>query len=97
MQIEELQAQAAWAGLTDAERAAMQLADANKVVRDEFAKLGIEVPKTRDEFRALAESQDLTTARGRLVYAVLMDIADEFLDVTSSAASAVSTSSRVQR
>lgn len=70
---------------TAAERAAMQLAESGKAVDDVFALLGLSVPKTRDEFRALVESQDLTTESGRQTYNALIAVAGKFVDVTSAA------------
>lgn len=73
---------------TEAERAAMQLAESGKAVDDAFALLGLSVPKTRDEFRALIESQDLTTESGRKTYNALMAIVGAFANVTEKSAAA---------
>lgn len=43
-----------------------------------FKDLGVSAPKTRDEFRALVESQDLTTEEGRKLFAELMQLVDGF-------------------
>lgn len=58
--------------LSDAER----VAAATKVVDQEFGKLGIAVPKTREEFTALVQGLDLTTESGREQFATLMRLVD---------------------
>lgn len=50
-----------------------------------FKDLGVSVPKTRDEFRALIESQDLTTEEGRKLFAELMKLVDGFDALASQA------------
>ena len=49
-----------------------------------LTKLGYSMPKTRDEFRALVESQDLTTEAGRNAYASLISLSDAFASLTVS-------------
>lgn len=46
---------------------------------------GLDVPKTREEFRALVDAQDLNTEAGRRNYAILMQLASAFASVTDSA------------
>ncbi len=49
-------------------------------------EIGIaEVPKTREAYRRLAESQDLTTEAGRKAYAVLIQLSGAFAELTESA------------
>lgn len=49
-------------------------------------EIGIaEVPKTREAYRRLAESQDLTTEAGRKAYAVLIQLSGVFAELTESA------------
>lgn len=45
---------------------------------------------TRDQFRQLVDSVDLTTTSGRVLYAALMSVAGEFSDITPAADSAAS-------
>jgi tape measure domain-containing protein len=45
---------------------------------DQFAGLGLEMPATRDEFRALVESLDLTSASGQAAYGALLPLSDAF-------------------
>lgn len=66
---------------TDAERLAIQTKNVNKA----FADLGLTMPTSRDEFRKLMESQDLSTEAGRKMYAALLNLADAFAAVTPSA------------
>lgn len=63
------------------ERKAQTLANIGK----SLGAVGLSVPKTREEFRKLVESQDLTTEAGRKAYAVLMAVADAFAEVTPAA------------
>lgn len=50
-----------------------------------FKDLGVSVPKTRDEFRDLVESQDLTTEEGRKLFAELMKLVAGFDALASQA------------
>ena len=50
-----------------------------------FRQLGIALPDTRREFRALVEAQDLTTKSGQEVFASLIDLSDQFSFVTDEA------------
>lgn len=56
-----------------------------------FTDLGLTMPTSREEFRKLAESQDLNTEAGRKMYAQLMALAASFgvvIDATEQLASA---------
>jgi hypothetical protein len=66
---------------SDAERAAI----ATREVQDALAPLGLALPGTRDEFRRLVESMDLTTDYGRRAYATLLQVAPQF-DMAATAA-----------
>lgn len=50
-----------------------------------MAALGLGIPATREEFRKLVNSQDLTTESGRQTFKALIDISDTFWQVTESA------------
>lgn len=43
-----------------------------------------DMPKTREEYRKLAEGQDLSTEAGRKAYAMLMKLASSFASITQS-------------
>ena len=66
---------------SDAERTELSLRGIGKVLGD----VGLSIPATRDEFRALVEAQDLTTDAGRRAFATLMGVADAFAAATVSA------------
>lgn len=53
-----------------------------------FADLGIAMPDTLEEFRALVDAQDITAASGREAYAALMGVNEAFATVANSAAKA---------
>lgn len=59
---------------TEAERADRATAQITEALSD----LGLGLPKTRDEFRALVEAQDLTTESGRQAFAALLGVSDAF-------------------
>jgi hypothetical protein len=59
---------------TDAERNAKS----TNSLGDEFKKLGLEMPKTKQAFRELVEAQDLTTESGRKAAAGLYTLNDVF-------------------
>ncbi len=46
---------------------------------------GVEMPKTKAEFRALVEAQDLTTEAGRATYSALINVSDAFAAVSANA------------
>lgn len=59
---------------SDGEKAASTL----DTVRGAFTELGMAMPTTRAEFRALVESLDLTTGSGRKAYATLIGVSEGF-------------------
>lgn len=60
-----------WTGFySDAER---QKTSIRRLAR-EFKKLGLQMPKSREEFRGLVEGIDLTSAAGRKLYADLLEL-----------------------
>lgn len=62
---------------------AEQLAYLEKSLTDVFSSLGLGLVSNRDEFRALVEGVDLTTAAGQELYATLLQISpamSEYLD-----------------
>lgn len=65
---------------SEEERKAQTKANIEKTLTD----AGLDVPKTRAEFRALVDAQDLNTEAGRKNYAVLMNLASAFASVTDS-------------
>jgi hypothetical protein len=67
--------------LTEAER----LAPVQKAVTEEMARLGYSTVDTREEFKQLVQSLDLTTDAGRQNYQALMNVADGFIKVTAEA------------
>jgi hypothetical protein len=63
---------------------------AQKVLGTGFAELGLSIPATREAFRSLVESQDLSTEAGRKLWNSLLDLQDEFdavADVADATAS----------
>jgi phage-related minor tail protein len=69
---------------SDAERAAL----ATKGIGQALGEFGLQVPATREAFRALVDAQDLTSASGREAFAALMGVADAFAAVTPEASAA---------
>lgn len=65
---------------SDAERAATLTAK----VGDALSGVGLSLPGTREQFRALVEAADLTTEAGRQQYATLLGVADAFAQITDS-------------
>jgi len=66
---------------SDAERAAMTLGQVGEVL----SGVGVALPDTRDQFRALVEAQDLATESGRATYAALLSVAGAFASVVPAA------------
>ena len=58
---------------------------AQKVLTEGFAEIGQSIPATREAFRALVESQDLSTEAGRKLWNSLLDLQDEFDTVADGA------------
>jgi len=73
---------------TDSERAALETAQATRQVQAAFAGIHQTVPKTREEFRTLVDSLDVTTKGGAELYVALMDIAPAFVTMTEAAVTA---------
>lgn len=65
-----------------------KLAIAQASLAQQFAALNLTVPETRDEFRAITESIDLTTAAGQSMFASLTALIPAFTQVTDAAAAA---------
>lgn len=66
---------------TDVERAA----HVQQQIDDALKEVGLTTPKTREEYRRLAEQQDLNTESGREAYAVLMRLAGAFASIHQEA------------
>lgn len=49
-----------------------------------FGAMGLTLPKTREEYRALVEAQDLYTEAGRQTYAALLNLAPTFASITEA-------------
>jgi phage-related minor tail protein len=58
---------------------------AQKALTEGFADIGQSIPATREAFRALVESQDLSTEAGRKLWNSLLDLQDEFDAVADGA------------
>ncbi|WRH62031.1 MAG: tape measure protein [Fuscovulum sp.] len=63
---------------------AEQLALRTDALGRSFAALGVAMPATMQQFRALVEAQDLTTEAGRKLYAGLLSVSGEFAAVTNA-------------
>lgn len=50
-----------------------------------LGQLGLQLPDTRDAYRALVDAQDLTTEAGRSTYAALLQLAPAFASISTSA------------
>ena len=59
-----------------------------------FAALGVEMPNTREQFRAIVESLDLTTESGRRTFAALMTLAPSFNSIADAAEQAAEIQAR---
>ena len=64
---------------------AEQVAHDTATLAKTFEHLGLTMPKTKEEFRALVEAQDLTTESGRKTYAALMEIQQAYSDNSNAA------------
>lgn len=67
--------------LTEAER----LAPVQSAVNAELARLGLTGLKTRDQFKAVVQGLDVSTAAGANLYAALLSLAPAFAKVTEEA------------
>lgn len=65
---------------SEAERAATT----TRQVTEALADLGLGLPATREQYRALVEAQDLSTESGRKNYAALLQLAPAFASVTEA-------------
>lgn len=65
-------------------------AEVTKNLTAKFAELGYALPQTKEGFRALVDSLDLTTTSGQQTYAALMGLAPAFASISQAAAGAVS-------
>ncbi|MBI3103244.1 MAG: phage tail length tape measure family protein [Burkholderiales bacterium] len=65
---------------SDAERAAA----VTRQVASSMEALGLSMPSSREQFRALVEAQDLTTESGRATYYALLQLSPAFASVTSA-------------
>jgi hypothetical protein len=59
--------------------------EAQRTLEEGFAGLGIAVPKTHDDFIALLNSFNLTTASGRALYASVLSLSGAFVEVRGTA------------
>lgn len=66
-----------------------QLALKTELLRKQFEAMGIEMPSTREAFRQLVESLDLTTEAGSQFYRWLLEVAPAFADIVQPAAEMV--------
>jgi hypothetical protein len=71
---------------TDAEQVAAKTAQLGKV----FGSLGMSMPASIADFRALVDAQDLSTAAGQATYATLLKLAPAFADLKSAMGDAAS-------
>lgn len=65
---------------SEAERAATT----TRQLTEALAAMGLDLPKTREQYRALVESQDLYTESGRQTYVALLGLAPAFAQVTDA-------------
>lgn len=56
-------------------------------LKKEFDRLGLSVPKTKDDFRKLVESLDTSTTQGKHLYDVIIGLAPAFSDAANQATS----------
>lgn len=66
---------------TEAERNSLTLAQSTRETGAAFNEMGITAPRTRQEFRSLVNSLDLTTDAGAGLYVALMNIAPAFAEM----------------
>lgn len=76
---------------TDAEKIAIE----TKNMSDQFDKLGMQLPKSKDEFRTLLTGIDLTTDSGQKLYGQLITLSGGFASLMDSVANASQTTSTV--
>ena len=73
------------------EQVQLAATQAQKALTEGFADIGQSIPSTREAFRSLVESQDLSTEAGRKLWNSLLDLQDEF-DAVADGADATATS-----
>ena len=73
------------------EQVQLAATQAQKALTEGFAEIGQSIPATREAFRSLVESQDLSTEAGRKLWNSLLDLQDEF-DAVADGADATATS-----
>ena len=66
---------------SEAERAATT----TRQVGEALGNMGLQMPATRDAFRALVQAQDLTTQSGRATFVALLNLAPAFAEVVGAA------------
>ena len=66
---------------SEAERAGK----ATEAITKALSDVGVALPATKDEFRALVEAQDLTTDSGREAFAALLQVSGAFSDLQAGA------------
>ncbi|ABN78424.1 hypothetical protein [Cereibacter sphaeroides] len=66
---------------------AERMETATRQATEALAKMGVALPETRAEYRRLVEAQDLTTERGRELYAALVGMAGVMDQILPSVAS----------
>lgn len=54
-------------------------------ISEALADVGLKLPATKDEFRALVEAQDLTTTAGQKAFSALMGVSSAFVAVAAAA------------
>lgn len=74
-----------------------QHATALRQVREQFDRLDVAMPATRDEFRSLVEGLDLTTEGGRTTFAALMNLSGSFAAVVPAVEEISSSTSEMGR
>ena len=63
---------------SDSERKAIT----QRQLEGELGKLGLKLPKTREEYRRLVEAQDLNTEAGRKAFAMLVQLSGGFAEIS---------------
>lgn len=64
---------------------------------EQLAALGLQMPTTRDGFRALVDAQDLTTESGRAAFAALINLSGAFAGIVPAAQTAAEALAAVQQ
>lgn len=63
---------------TDTERRAAEMAQAQREIAATFGAVGLYIPRTREQFRLLVNSLDVTSEQGAATFAALMGVAEAF-------------------